>query len=182
LSCYHLPMSKPDHPDRHSRAARRIATTFGLGEILPAPGTTAGSLPAALVWAALATTLPSARLLLTVTGGLTIAAVIMGVWAAGKEASRRGAEDPGPVVIDEVAGQWLCYLTALPFIPLDVGPAPLFVTAAGFFLFRLFDVWKPWPIRSLEQLPGGIGIVADDLAAGLLAGIVLAAGWRVIVG
>ena len=175
-------MPTSNHRDRRTGSARLIATTFGLGEILPAPGTTAGSLPAALVWAALALTLPSARLLLIVTGGLTLAAVIVGVWAAGREASRRGAEDPGPVVIDEVAGQWLCYLTALPFIHLEGDPALFLVTAGGFFLFRLFDVWKPWPIRRLEQLPGGIGIVADDLAAGVLAGIVLATGWRLILG
>ncbi len=175
-------MPNPKARDRHTRSARLIATTFGLGEILPAPGTTAGSLPAALVWAAVAAISTDAGQLLAVTGGLTLAAVFVGVWAAGTEASRRGAEDPGPVVIDEVAGQWLCYLTALPFIHLTGATALLVVTAAGFFLFRLFDVWKPWPIRRLEQLPGGVGIVADDLAAGVVAGMLLAIGWRFFVG
>jgi len=175
-------MSTPEASDQPARSARWIATTFGLGEILPAPGTTAGSLPAAAVWAALAATLSTPSQLLAATSVLTLAAVIVGVWAAGTEASRRGAEDPGPVVIDEVAGQWLCYLTALPFIHFSGGYALLLVTAGGFFLFRLFDVWKPWPISRLEQLPGGVGIVADDLAAGALAGVLLATGWRLFFG
>ncbi len=169
--------------DVQSRAAHSIATTFGLGEILPAPGTTAGSLPAAIVWWTLAAILGVSGHLLAITGLLVMAAIIVGIWASGVEALRRGAEDPGPVVIDEVAGQWLCYLTALPFTALTGGGLSLLLfTAGGFFGFRLFDVWKPWPISRLERLPGGVGIVADDLAAGALAGVVLAIGWRFFVG
>jgi len=165
-------------PDSEGRAAHWIATVGGLGDRLPAPGTTAGSFPAAVVWWLLAAALGDSWHLLAVTTLLTIAAVAVGIWAADIEARRRAREDPGPVVIDEVAGQWLCLAVALPLAEVD-GRFPLAVfAAAGFFLFRVFDVVKPWPVRRLERLPGGIGIVADDLAAGALAGILLALAWR----
>ncbi|MFZ5786292.1 MAG: phosphatidylglycerophosphatase A, partial [Acidobacteriota bacterium] len=85
------------------------------------------------------------------------------------EAVRRAQSDPGPVVIDEVAGQWLALalLVAAQPRPLSLG-----LVAGSFLLFRLFDVVKPWPIGRLERLPGGWGILADDLAAGLAAGLV----------
>jgi phosphatidylglycerophosphatase A len=76
--------------------------------------------------------------------------------------------DPGPVVLDEVAGQWLALLVLV-----AAGHTPaLAEVLAAFLLFRAFDVLKPWPIRALESLPGGWGIVADDLAAGLAAGVI----------
>jgi len=86
---------------------------------------------------------------------------------------------PRPVVIDEASGQWLTYLVAVPFVPL-LSPVPLAVFAvAGFFLFRFFDVVKVWPIKEFEKLRGGIGIVADDLAAGYFAAACLIIGWKV---
>lgn len=164
--------------DATARVARLIATVGGLGDRLPAPGTTAGSLPAALLWSVLALLLRGPWQLAAVTAALTLSATVVGVWAAGVEETRRGGSDPGPVVIDEVAGQWLCFLVALPLaIPGGVREVALFA-AAGFLLFRVFDVAKPWPVRPLERLPGGIGIVADDLAAGAIAGILVALGWR----
>jgi phosphatidylglycerophosphatase A len=161
-----------------ARAARLIATVGGLGDRLPAPGTTAGSLPAALLWSAAALVVAGFWPRIVITLALTLAASVVAVWAAGVEGARRGVGDPGPVVIDEVAGQWLCFLVALPLAtPGTVRDVALFATA-GFLLFRVFDVAKPWPIRPLERLPGGIGIVADDLAAGAIAGFLLALGWR----
>jgi phosphatidylglycerophosphatase A len=170
----------PPPSDGTARAARLIATVGGLGDRLPAPGTTAGSLPATLLWSALAVVLGGPWQLAAVTVALTAAATAVGVWAAGLEGARRSVDDPGPVVIDEVAGQWLCFLVALPLAaPGGVRDVALFA-AGGFFLFRFFDVVKPWPVRPLERLPGGIGIVADDLAAGALAGVFLALGWRLL--
>jgi phosphatidylglycerophosphatase A len=93
------------------------------------------------------------------------------VWACGAEAKRRGVPDPGPAALDEVAGQWLALLVLV-----ALGRTPtLGQVVAAFLLFRAFDVLKPWPIRLLERLPGGWGIVADDLAAGLAAGLLEAA-------
>jgi phosphatidylglycerophosphatase A len=154
----------------------------GLGDLLPAAGTTAGSLPAAVVWWAFAATVAEPLPLLAITLSLTIAGTVAAVWACDVEAARRGVEDPQPIVIDEVAGQWLCYLAALPFVALGAGFQLVVFAGAGFLLFRIFDVAKPWPVGRLEKLPGGAGIVADDLAAGLLAGILLAIGWRLFGG
>jgi phosphatidylglycerophosphatase A len=83
-------------------------------------------------------------------------------------AREAGREDPGFVVIDEVAGQWIALIAVRP----DWRHAVF-----ALLLFRLFDIWKPWPIRKLEALPGGMGIMLDDVAAGVLAlvcGLVLA--------
>ncbi len=168
---------------KEGRKARLIATVFGLGDHLPAPGTTAGSFPAAIVWFGVVFLIPDPRIDFVVTVVGVIAFVIAGLWAAEEEGQRRRLEDPGPVVIDEVAGQWLCYLVALPFAPVDFTPLVIFV-AAGFFLFRLFDIVKPWPANSLEKLHGGLGIMADDLAAGIYAGFCLIAvsHWSLFIG
>ena len=85
-----------------------------------------------------------------------------------------GKTDPGEVVADELAGQALTYLVIPFFIP--VAPTPVqicIITSAGFLLFRFFDILKPWPIRKLEKLPNGYGILADDLLAGVFAAIIL---------
>ena len=153
--------------------AYHIATVLGLGDRLPAPGTTAGSLPAVVGWWLAMVSLPTAgaRLAATLTGVVTV--FVLGVWAAAAEARRRGGEDPGPVVIDEVAGQWL---SVCPALLLDVQrPLELAVAAGvGFVLFRIFDIAKPWPVNALERLPGGVGIMADDIAAGGYAAALLA--------
>lgn len=157
------------------RLAYHIATVLGLGDRLPAPGTTAGSLPATIGWWLAMTVLddPVSRIAATLLGAAVVAAV--GVWAAAVEGARRGVGDPGPVVIDEVAGQWLSLLPAAvlnePGTPLGLG----FAALGGFIAFRFFDVVKPWPVRRFEALPGGVGVMADDLAAGALAAVVLSA-------
>jgi phosphatidylglycerophosphatase A len=91
-----------------------------------------------------------------------------GIWASTLVERRTKLKDPGIVVIDEVAGQLITYL----FIPLLFGPWTLLV---GFLAFRLFDIWKPYPIRNLEVLESGLGIMADDVLAGLYAAVLLSA-------
>jgi phosphatidylglycerophosphatase A len=88
-----------------------------------------------------------------------------GIWAATQTARLAKREDPGLVVVDEVLGQWVTLLgaTALNWKAF----------LAAFLLFRLFDIWKPWPVRRLEDLPEGTGIVVDDLGAGVYAAIIL---------
>jgi phosphatidylglycerophosphatase A len=150
-----------------ARLARALATVGGLGDHLPAPGTTVGSSLAALVFYACCQL--ASRQISWIAAVALLALLPLSVWACGAEASRRGVADPGPVVLDEVAGQWL----ALTVLTLATGrPPEVGAVAVSFVLFRLFDVVKPWPIRRLERLPGGWGIVADDLAAGLAAAIV----------
>lgn len=164
---------------KDSRLARVIATAGGLGERLPAPGTTAGSLPAALVWwvMCLFVSDPSPRI--AVTAAALVVATAAGIWAGEIEAARRGTTDPGAVVVDEIAGQWLTFLVALPFLPIVTSTDLAVFVVVGFLLFRFFDVAKPWPIREAEKLPGGIGIVADDLAAGYFAAFALIVGWKI---
>lgn len=87
---------------------------------------------------------------------------LAGTWAATRAEKLLGRKDPGAVVVDEVAGQ----LIALLFVPWLAGR---WTVVAGFLAFRLFDIWKPYPVRRLEGLGGGLGIMADDMLAGFYA-------------
>ena len=139
----------------------QLATLGPIGRYLPAPGTV-GSVSALIIGFFLAKNgfiiLFSATLLVT----------ILGVFAADAYSQLTGIDDAGEVIIDEVAGQWLVLLC----IPPNINSA-LFWYAAGFVLFRLFDILKPWPVSAAEGLPGGIGVMADDMVAGILAGMAL---------
>jgi phosphatidylglycerophosphatase A len=144
-----------------NRLAVAVATWFGCGYFPWGPGT-AGSLAAILIAVALHAWFGAGRSTLAV---LVLVLLLPGIWASTRTARILNTEDPGVVVVDEVLGQWLTLL----------GAAALnwktFV--AAFALFRLFDIWKPWPIRKFEDLPDGTGIVADDLAAGIYGAVVL---------
>ena len=87
------------------------------------------------------------------------------VWSAGLAAEHYGRHDPPQVVVDEVVGQWIAVAV--------VARGEWLSWLVALVLFRFFDIAKPWPIRKLEALPGGLGVVADDVAAGLCAMIVL---------
>lgn len=100
---------------------------------------------------------------------LIVAVTLLGIWAATRAESLLGRKDPGAVVVDEVAGQ----LIAFTFVPFGAGLS-WWTVAACFLLFRLFDIWKPYPIRRLEALQSGLGIMADDVLAGIYAAIVMA--------
>jgi phosphatidylglycerophosphatase A len=89
---------------------------------------------------------------------------ILGVLAAANVSRSAGVEDPQFVVIDEVAGQWMTFLL-LPVTPVNL--------ILGTVLFRVFDIWKPFPIRKLESIKGGVGIMADDLLAGVYGNLAL---------
>ena len=91
---------------------------------------------------------------------------LLGIWAAGRAAKVLGVKDPGKVVVDELMGQFLVFF----FVPLAIS---WWVILLGFLLFRVFDIWKPYPIDNLQDLPGGLGICADDIVAGAYAGICL---------
>jgi phosphatidylglycerophosphatase A len=99
---------------------------------------------------------------------LLAAAVVMtpaGIWSAGRTAMQIGEDDPHVVVVDEVLGQWITLAGATHW--------DWRVWPAAFFLFRLLDIWKPAPVRQLERLPAGYGIVADDLMAGAYGALVM---------
>jgi phosphatidylglycerophosphatase A len=140
----------------------QIATLFGIGRLRPGPGTW-GSLASVLLWAALAhACAPWLRTPMAV--GMAMLITLIGIPAATRVARGAGKKDPQFVVIDEVAGQ----LVALIAVPLTWKSF-----LAGFILFRAFDIVKPPPVRQLEAIPEGAGIVLDDIAAGLYALVVV---------
>jgi phosphatidylglycerophosphatase A len=150
------------HPPAEKKTlwAWLIGTFFGAGLLKPGPGTY-GSISALLLWYAAAHILHPAPAALAI--GTTIAAILatlIGIPAATIVANESGREDPGHVVIDEVAGQ----LIALIAIPADWQHAAL-----SLVLFRFFDILKPPPVRQLERLHGGTGIMLDDVGAGIYA-------------
>lgn len=136
--------------------ATLVATFFGAGKLKPGPGTW-GSLATLLLWALVSGFLP-AGWVLPANLFLAVLAVAIGIPAATQVARAAGVKDPQFVVIDETAGQLITLLGA---------PLTWKSFLAGFILFRAFDIVKPYPVRQLERLPEGIGIVVDDVAAGL---------------
>ena len=144
------------------RWATLVATFFGIGRLHPGPGSW-GSAATVLLWSAIAYGLaPALRTPVAVV--LAVSVVLIGIPAATRVARGSGVKDPQFVVIDEVAGQ----LIALIGVPLGWK-----TFLAGFILFRGFDILKPPPVRQLEALPEGTGIVVDDVAAGLYAFVVM---------
>ena len=139
--------------------ATYAATLFGVGRAPFAPGTVAS-----------AAALPFAWIVLLLWGPLALVAIsvvvaVAGVWASDRYARENGAHDPSECVIDELVGQWIACAMA---------PLSLAGFAVAFLMFRLFDVSKLWPISLAERLGGGLGIMADDIVAGLFAGAVVA--------
>jgi phosphatidylglycerophosphatase A len=156
-------------------------TTFGVGYLPLAPGTW-GSLAGVAVYLIATRCASAAALSLSHNGwrsdqisALTTGTVavlfllfcLAGVWAAGRSCGLFGNSDPSQAVVDEVIGQLITFL----FVPFGISWPYVLI---GFALFRLFDVWKPYPIDSLQALPGGIGVCADDFLAGIYAGVALA--------
>ena len=145
----------------------QLATAFGIGRLPKAPGTAAS-------FAAILIAIP----VMWLTGFYGIAALAIiatgaGIWISDVYGQQTGIADPQDCVIDEFAGQWIaCAVMAM-------GPAADNMRLAAtrflivFLLFRLFDIAKPWPVKKAEDLPGGIGIMADDVVAGLIAGFVV---------
>jgi phosphatidylglycerophosphatase A len=185
---------------RKPRLALLIATGFGLGYLPVAPGTW-GSLGGLIVYIGVFVLTAVACLVFTVgltaigyerdsfdflhswaaAMPWAYGATLAGVGLLGSRAARRVVDyfmspDPGPVVIDEISGQLIALIPVSPLVP-DVWPDDNLEMAgwkyllAGFILFRVFDIWKPWPVRQAEKLPGGWGIMADDWVAGVYAAL-----------
>jgi phosphatidylglycerophosphatase A len=151
-------------------------TTFGVGYLPLAPGTW-GSLVAVAFYTLLASSFSSARytanlqspesLVATIHAIILVAFllfILIGIWAASRSIELLGNSDASQAVVDEVIGQLIVFL----FIPFT---SSWLLIGAGFLLFRLFDIWKPYPIDYLQDLPRGIGVCADDILAGVYAGV-----------
>ncbi len=135
-----------------------LATGLGVGLALPAPGTFGALWGLPIAWAY--SCLPA-----SVGVGVAVAVVLVGVPICRRAAADLGKKDPGPVVWDEFA--------TVPLVFLLVPMGSVWVAAIGFALHRLFDITKPWPCKRLERLPGGWGIMLDDVAAAFYAALVL---------
>lgn len=175
--------ASPSTAQRKPRFALILATAGGLGDISFAPGTW-GSIAGALIYFGIAILCSQTHFSIPlnhwldeptrvgddlagawlVTLLVAAALAALGVWASRQAAEFSGIKDPQFVVIDEVSGQILTYLCAL-------APANWKYLLLGLILFRVFDIWKPFPVRQAEALPGGWGIMADDWIAGIYAGV-----------
>ena len=144
-----------------SIVVRGVATLFGVGYLPLAPGTM-GSLAALLMVVAIYQL--SAPYAFIVHLGLTLLLFPLAWWTSGRVASEDDDQDPNVVVIDEVFGQFFSLLWV---------PVLSYYWILGFALFRFFDIVKPFPAKQSERLPGGLGIVMDDLVAGVYAGLIL---------
>ena len=143
-----------------------IATGAGSGYAPMASGTV-GSLVGLAIWWAIAGLSPLGYV------GATAAISVLGIWAAGRASEIFQRHDDGRITIDEVAGM----LLSLAWLP-----ARWEVAALGFFLFRAFDIWKPYPAGPAERLPAGVGVMADDLVAGVYANLGGQVVWRLLAG
>jgi phosphatidylglycerophosphatase A len=156
-------------------------TTFGVGFLPLAPGTWGSIVGVGIylvfgwfeAWA-MAAYLPKGISEVGISAWVHAANILVfllfclaGIWAADRYTVLTNKKDPSEAVVDEVIGQLLTFL----FIPFTFNWK---YVLAGFLLFRLFDIWKPYPIDSLQDLPGGIGVCADDILAGVYAGASLA--------
>jgi phosphatidylglycerophosphatase A len=144
------------------RGARALATVLGIGYLKPGSGTWAAAVTT-LAWAGAATFIPEVWRW-PVAAYAAVFSTLIGIPAATRVARADRDPDPGHVVIDEVAGQLVALIAA---------PLGWKSFLAGFILFRAFDIVKPPPVRQLERLPEGTGIMVDDIGAGLYALIVL---------
>lgn len=142
-----------------------IATALGVGYLPLMPGTWAAML-AVVLWLPLYLWVP-AQPSLIITVAATMVVIVAGTWAS-TESEKYWGKDPVIACVDEVVGQWIA------LIPLCVGRegAPWWLILVSLALFRLFDIFKPFGIRKLEKLRGGIGMMADDVVAGILAAVI----------
>jgi len=161
---------------------RRIATCFGLGWLPVAPGSW-GSLPPAIVFGLLVYSGVPGWITTAVMAVFLVVGCVACVLFAPASVAFHGKDDPGEVVVDEFAAQALTFLA----VPLVISRNPsgwesLILAGIGFFAFRVLDILKPWPIRELEHLPDGWGVLADDLAAGSLSAILVLIVMKLLVG
>jgi phosphatidylglycerophosphatase A len=174
---------KTDAGSVKPRFALAVATSLGLGYLPKAPGTFGSLMGVLLAWSALVATrpgVPTDNALWSATSwwshfalaecALGIAISVIGIWAASRVATYLRSTDPQIVVIDEVAGQLISYLGLA--TPRTIGLNWKYLLL-GLILFRVFDIWKPFPARQAESFPGGLGVMADDWIAGVYAALVL---------
>jgi phosphatidylglycerophosphatase A len=156
-------------PKQLSRTARSVATVFGIGYAPVAPGTVASLVALPIAWII---TRFAGRFALLLAGILVGA---IGAWACELYVLAKKDKDPSECVIDEVAGQWIaCAFVSVAYGIYSIHSILGYLLA--FILFRVFDITKPWPISWIDRsVPGGLGVMLDDILAALMAGILIVA-------
>ena len=147
-------------------------STCGVGLIPFAPGTF-GALVGVIIFYGLflaCKSSPQYFQVVVIIASLIVTA--LGIWASNYGEKIFGEKDAQRIVVDEVAGQVISYILVAPMMIAQLSK-PTIIIIAGFLLFRTFDIWKPYPIRQLEKLGGGLGVMADDVLAGIYAAVVL---------
>lgn len=173
-------MTQTDKSKSFSDFFALAVSTVGVGYLPLAPGTW-GSLVGVGIYLLYAKAANFSKLFLLDSGwvyqqysailyaiaGLLLAGVcLIGIWASKRAVKLFGSKDPQKIVVDEVMGQLIVFA----FVPFEISR---WLIVAGFVLFRLFDIWKPYPVRNVENLPDGIGVCADDIVAGVYGGVCL---------
>ena len=158
---------KKEHITATDRVAYALAAGLGAGFTPIAPGT-AGALEGVAIYLAIHAMHLGQSSSLVVLAVINVILFAVGVWASNRTCAMTGVKDPRLIVIDEVSGQ-LISLTPLVLLP----SFSITAVVIGFLLFRLFDIYKPYPIRKLERLHGGVGVMADDALAGIYAAMLL---------
>jgi phosphatidylglycerophosphatase A len=157
-------------PTQLQRMAVSCATVLGIGLLRPGPGTWASIVAGVAALIIILCVPPDFISFTLIVAAITASALCL--VSAPAAVRHFSSGDPGPVVIDEVAGTWLT-IALVPASTLAVSPIAGVILSV--LLFRVFDIAKPWPVSWFERLPGAFGIIADDLAAGVFAGILAAA-------
>ena len=136
-----------------------ISTFFGIGRYSKMPGTLASAVALGI---AIALLMAGIQIHWTAI----IAVIAIGTWCSDRNSRKTGDKDPPETVIDEVAGMWI-----------SIYALPVNYWIAAFIVFRVVDILKPFPVNITEKLPGGIGIMADDIVGGILVNLILLAAW-----
>lgn len=169
-------------PDRQHRTfkihgpldwlAVAVATGGGAGLMPIAPGTFGSAVGLALFYGLFVSAKSFPHLLQSIVFIAGFALAVLGVWAGTRAERVFSRKDAQEIVIDEVCGQFITYALVAPYL-IAADTKPAIILAIGFLLFRLFDIYKPYPINRLQYLEGGLGVMMDDVLAGIYAAVVL---------
>ncbi|MBO0719263.1 MAG: phosphatidylglycerophosphatase A [Blastocatellia bacterium] len=149
-----------------------LASGFGAGFIPIAPGTFGSLIGCLIAYALIEVSAPNAPLLQNLLIVASVLLLALGIWSASRAEKALGKKDAGQIVIDEVCGQVISFVLIAPALVLPGAPLGWWL-GLGFGLFRVFDIFKPYPINELQDLQGGLGVMMDDIFAGIYAALIL---------
>jgi phosphatidylglycerophosphatase A len=147
-------------------------STCGVGLLPFAPGTFGAAVGLAIFYGVFIACKAAPQYFQACLILVSIIVSALGIWAGNRGEQIFGEKDAQCIVIDEVAGQLISFILVAPLLVAELSN-PIITMMIGFVLFRLFDIWKPYPIKQLQDLPSGLGVMFDDIVAGIYAAVVL---------